>query len=259
MKNQCFFFLLAKMDEKQYRLGWRREHAAKTRQERLVTAYVKAKQPRLYNEAVEFYNTLHKKYPKKMDLRKVPEVQQLFFPAATSETRTYERMDYSDIQTSGRPSFNDNLQLRIQLLPSTTTPDQDQGTASTVHDMAEQPDQGTASTVHDTAEQPDQGTASTVHDTAEQPDQGTASTVHDTAEQPDQGTASTVHDTPEQPNTSVPEPGLFGEVTTPLDISDSVIYGIIEELQKDPQLNSFFDDLDIDIPDMSPLEQELFW
>ena len=223
---------------KQYRLTWRREQAAKSRQERFVTAYVKAKQPKLYDEAIEFHNTLRKKYPNKMDLRKVPEVQQLVFTPATLQT--YERMDHSGIHTSGRPLIEDNLELRIPLL-QLATPDQDQDTPST------------ASTVPNTSvpepATPDQDQATP----------STASTVPNTSvpepatpyqDQATPSTASTV------PNTS--EPGLFGEVA-PLDISDGTIKAIIEELQKDSQLGTFFDDIDIDIPDMSPLEQELFW
>ena len=91
--------------DKQYRLTWRRERAAKTRQERVISAYVRLTQPMLYAEAMGFYNTLAKKYPNKMDLRKVPEFQEL---------------KPKSIDTSGRPFFNDNLDLRIPLLKLTT-------------------------------------------------------------------------------------------------------------------------------------------
>ena len=57
--------------------------------------------------------------------------------------------------------------------------------------------------------------------------------------------------------TLVAEPNQSGEI--PL-LDDSTMEQLIEELQNDPQLTTFFDDMDIDIniPDMSPLEKELF-
>ena len=55
--------------------------------------------------------------------------------------------------------------------------------------------------------------------------------------------------------TSVAEHNQSGEI--PL-LDDSTMKQLIEELQNDPQLTTLFDDMDIEIPDMSPLEKELF-
>ena len=179
-----------------YRLAWRREAAAKGREERFITEYVRATQPVLYAEAIEFHNKLRKKYPNKMDLRRVPEVSQLK-PKKTC------------------PSVKDNLELRIPLL---TLP---QHTTSTVP--------STTSTVP--------STTSTVP--------STTSTVSSTA--PDQ----------------------FGESEIPW-LDEITVNQIIEDLQKEPELNTFFDNLDfsnldfpnldfpnLGIPDVSPLEEEL--
>ena len=84
---------------KQYRRTWRREAAAKGREERFITEYVRATQPALYVEAIEFHNKLRMKYPNKMDLRRVAEVSQLK-PKKTC------------------PPVKDNLELRIPLLTS---------------------------------------------------------------------------------------------------------------------------------------------
>ena len=68
--------------------------------------------------------------------------------------------------------------------------------------------------------------------------------------------------------TSVPEPKQSDEATTlketfqsgeiPL-LDDDTMKQLIDELQEDPQLATFFDnmDIDIEIPDMRPLEVEL--
>ena len=203
---------------------WRREAAAKGREERFITEYVRATQPMLYAEAVEFHNKLREKYPNKMDLRRVPEVSQLQ-PKKTC------------------PLFKDNLELRIPLLPSTQDTPSTASTTSTVPSTA-----STTSTVPSTTST----VSSTVHDTpcTVPSTASTTSTVSSTVHDTPCTVSSTVHDTP--CTTSVPEPLL----------DDSTVKQIIEELQNDPQLNTFFDYMDIDIPDidipdMSLLEQEL--
>ena len=197
---------------KQYRHTWRKNHAGKLRQDRFISAYVRATSPNLYREALEFHDTLRRKYPCKMDLSRLSEFQQL---------RPKRSMDHFGNHASGSSSFQDNLELRIPLL-SLTTPDKD--------------------TVHDTA-------------TTSVPESNVATTVHDTSV-PESNVATTVHDT------LMPELNLLD--VTPLDMSDNTLKDLIEELQNEPQLSTFFDDLDfsdmlmdIDIPDRSPLEQEV--
>ena len=55
----------------------RTEEAKRRRLERVLTGYVKYIHPRIYQEAHQFYNNLHAAYPKKKDLRKTHEFQQL--------------------------------------------------------------------------------------------------------------------------------------------------------------------------------------
>ena len=181
----------------QYRHTWRKNHAKKARQDRFISAYVRATMPNLYSEAMEFHDTLRRKYPSKMDLTRLPEFQQL---------QPKRRVDHGGNHASGSSSFKDNLELRIPLLPLTT------------------------------------------------PDKDTATTAV-----PESIVVTTVHDT------SMPELNLLNDIVpAPLDMSDSTLKDLIEELQNEPQLSTFFDDLDvsdmlldIDIPDVSPLEQEV--
>ena len=65
------------MNPKESRLIWRRAQAARAREERIITGYIKAKHPEIYGEATDFYNQLNKRYPHKCDLRKVPEFRAL--------------------------------------------------------------------------------------------------------------------------------------------------------------------------------------
>ena len=196
----------------QYRHTWRKNYAEKIRQDRFISAYVRATSPNIYGEAMEFYDTLRRKYPCKMDLSRLTEFQQL---------RPKRSTDHSGNHASGSSSFQDNLELRIPLL-QLATPDKD--------------------TVHDTATTP-------------VPESNVATTA--TTPAPESNVATTVHDT------LMPELNMLD--VTPLDMSDNTLKELIEELQNEPELSTFFDDLDfsdilmnIDIPDKSPLEQELF-
>ena len=80
-----------------YRHKWRKEHAEKIRQERVITEYIRITQPVLYAEANKFYSTLKEKYPDKNDLRKVIEFKMV------------------------KPKRVDNMNLQIPLLPLTTS------------------------------------------------------------------------------------------------------------------------------------------
>ena len=55
----------------------RTEEAKRRRVERVLTGYVKYIHPRIYQEAHRFYNNLDATYPRKKDLRKTHEFQQL--------------------------------------------------------------------------------------------------------------------------------------------------------------------------------------
>ena len=125
------------MNAKESRNLWRRAQAAKTREERTITAYIKSKHPELYHEAATFYNELNEKYPNKSDLRKVPEFHTLMsrVPVQTPIPK-YWKKEYPDININvGSPlnkKFKDNLELRIPLLPNKTA---EEDTATTAEQI----------------------------------------------------------------------------------------------------------------------------
>ena len=111
--------------------SWRRQLAVKARQDRTIVEYLQLKRPEVYNEAVEYYNTLNKKYPSKLDLRKTDEFHALR-ASVNGETqskrktrRTYAKRTFPDI-TKTIPVKNpaqetivvleDNMQLNIPLI-----------------------------------------------------------------------------------------------------------------------------------------------
>ena len=195
---------------------WRRAQAAKTREERTITAFIKAKHPEVYHEAAAFYNVLNRRYPNKNDLRKTPEFHSLTLNVPVQTTK-YWKKEYPDINVA--LPFKDTLELRIPLLNKTA------------------------------------------EDT---PEPVQICVV-------EEGTPTTTEDTPTTTTTPTPEPVQFcvveGEgtatTTTPepiqlSDIDNDIIEKIIADLQKDTDLQSIFDDMDLD--EVSPLEHELlFW
>ena len=196
---------------------WRRAQAAKTREERTITAFIKGKHPEVYHEAAAFYNELNRRYPSKNDLRKVPEFQSLTLNVPVQTTK-YWKKEYPDINVA--LPFKDTLELRIPLLNKTA---EDTPTPEPVQFCVVE-----------------------------------------------EGTATTAEDTPTTTTTPTPEPVQFcvveeGTVTTTTpepvqlgDIDNDIIEKIIADLQKDADLQSIFDDMDLD--EVSPLEHELlFW
>ena len=178
---------------------WRRAQAAKVRQERTITAFIKAKHPEIYGEAAVFYNELNKRYPNKNDLRKVPEFQTLSLSIPDQPSK-YWKKEYPNITVNVSSTFNDNLQLKIPLLSNKTAED----TPVQFSEITTTPEPAQFCVV-------------------------------------EEGTATTM-----------PDPVQLGE------IDDDIINKIVADLQKDPDIQSIFDDIDVD--EVSPLEAELlFW
>ena len=71
--------------------------------------YVKTKYPKIYDEAVEFYNNLRKNYPEKHDLRKTNEFKQWKSKQEKQETTG-----------TPEPPKPDNMELRIPLWNAST-------------------------------------------------------------------------------------------------------------------------------------------
>ena len=109
------------MNAIQARVMWRRATAARTREERTITAYLQKKHPEIYAEASAFYNHLNKLYPTKGDLRKVPEFKTLSW-GKHGKLSKYVKTEYPNIPVSKTTEFRDNLQLEIELLPLEETP-----------------------------------------------------------------------------------------------------------------------------------------
>ena len=218
---------------KQYRQAWRKEYAAKIRQERVITEYMRITQPILYAEAVKFYNTLREKYANKNDLRKVAEFKAL------------------------KPKRIDNLNLQIPLLSLTT---QGATTSATTASIA-----ATTASIAATTASTSVTTASTAATTASTSMPSTTSSIPLTPLDISDTTSESIPLTPldmsDATSESIP--------LTPLDVSDATLETIIKDLQQDPQLGTFFNDINMDIDmdtdvalevmdtGITPLEQEL--
>ena len=197
------------MNSKELRQEWRRDQAAKVREERIITAYVKAKHPEIYSNAAVFYNKLNQKYPKKYDLRKVKEFKTLLSGNAPNP-RKYQEKTFPNITVNAQPTFMDCLQLRIPLLP-----------------------------VEDTVP-----TATTPVLSVQSPPATTP--------------VSPVQSPPVA--TTTPEPAQFCTIEKEdlvrfAEIDDDVINQVVADLQNDPFIHTFFEDMEIEEP--SPLEVEL--
>ena len=201
---------------------WRRDRAATIRQERTITAYIKAKYPKIYGEAANFYNALNKRYPHKFDLRKLPEFHALCLDIPSKKSK-YWTKEYPNIpegsafqdnmeRTEEYPNitedsgFQDNMELRIQLLPYNTVQGSEDTTTSTL-----------------------QGSEDTT-------------TL--------QGSEDTT--TPTLQGSEVPEPAQFVQLG---EIDHDTIDKIVADLQNDPDIYNFFEDIEVE--QLSPLEAEL--
>ena len=270
--------------------SWRRELAAKARQDRTIVAYLQLKRPDSYNEAVEYYNSLNQKYPSKLDLRKTEEFHALK-SSLNGETpikkpkktkRTYAKRTFPNItpvKNSAQETakvINDNMELNIQLMshPKTTEP------SDKIHKEIEQimgelrQDPILASffsnpPTETPTEPPTEPPTETLTEPAEitiditptePPTEPPIETLPEPAE-------ITIDITPTEPPTEPPietltEPAEITIDITPTiteEIPQRIIDEIVEELQKDHELEQIFDEMDIDIeiPSSSPLEDEL--
>ena len=199
----------------------RRAQAVKVREGRVITGYVQKMYPKIYAEATAFYNVLNDQYPSKYDLRKTVEFMTMSPSAPLRETQN-QKKKYRNKPYPNNPhtrSFRDNFELRIQLMdPSTEASDTTELVESTSVEPAEIPS-----------------------DSQQEPD--TTELMESTMVEPAEITINDV------------QPTLNGYFT------NEAIDEIIAELQKDADLVSIFDDIDVDmdvdIPDVSPLEVEL--
>ena len=86
------------------------------RHDRLVTAYLKKKHPKVYEEADQYYETLNLKYPSKRDLTKTAEFLQ--FSTGHSTFIEYYRTRVKNQKTKNAHTVEDNMALQIPLMDS---------------------------------------------------------------------------------------------------------------------------------------------
>ena len=203
------------MDPKQSRLNWRRAQAARVREDRIITAYLKAKHPGIYNDAASFYNELNQKYPNKHDLRKVKEFKELLTwnPLEPQGEHMEKRFPNIPVQ----PTFTDRFQLRIPLLQ-----------------------------VQSTVQLPpveDNVPATQVQSTVQLPP------VEDNV-------PVTPVQLPQATPVQSPPPAIEKEDLVHItEMGDDMLNKIVCDLQNDPFIHDFFDNMEIN--ELSPLEAEL--
>ena len=182
----------------------RRGQRTKMRQDSLSIEYIRLKYNDIYTEAIEFYNSVNKKYPEKYDLRKTEEFKVLKSDMARIE-KPIEQVprpqtpDFPNPPTPIRLRFGerciykDNLQLRIPLMsPETVTTEIIQeGTIHTPPVTTEIIQEGTVHTPPVTTEIIQEGTVHTPPVTTEIIQEGTVHTPPVTTEIIQEGTVHT--------------------------------------------------------------------
>ena len=238
---------------------WRREEASRVREQRIIAGYVELKHPEVYKEAAGFYNLLNAKYPTKNDLRKTNEYEWLKTDMPDEITKKYyKRKQYPNIKKANvavklhNPTTNcsDNMQLVIPLMecPVTTTaqeaPNESAAPGETTN---EQPQiELMECTITTTAQEAPNESAAPGETTNEQPQiELMECTITTTAQEVPNESVAPVETT----NSFIP--------TVNEEIPDSVLEEIMEGLRQDPFLQDFFEDIDIEFDEISPLEREL--
>ena len=253
--------------------SWRRELAAKARQDRTIVAYLQLKRPEAYNEAVEYYNSLNQKYPSKLNLRKTDEFYALK-SSLNGETpikktkKTYARRTFPNItKTTLTPVknsaqetvkvINDNMELNIQLMsyPKTAEPSDkiDKEIEQIMGELRQDPILASFF-----SNLPTEPPTETPTETPTEPPTETPEPAEPPTETPTEPA--------EPPTETLTEPAEITIDITPTiteEIPQRIIDEIVTDLQKDHELEQIFGemdyemDIDIEIPSSSPLEDEL--
>ena len=206
----------------------RRKEAERTRKNRVLIGYIEKNHPQIHKDACEYYEKLNKTYPYKLDLRRTAEYEMMCY-------NTTKRRIQTGRTQPGR-KHQDNMVLTIPLIPQCTIqqPQPDQTPSPQPDQMpSPQPDQ-MPSPQSDQMPSP-------------QPDQmPSPQSDQMPSPQPDQMPLPQSDQTPD----NIPFPGL----------TNKEVNEIIRDLQQNnPGFQQWFQDIDIDIeiPDLSPLEVEL--
>ena len=107
------------MNRKEQKRTARHILAIRTKHDRLVTAYIRNKYPKVYEEVEQYYQTLNLKYPNKRDLTKTTDF--LHFTTGYGSFIDYYRARAEDEKkkkdiTQETHTVEDNMSLRIQLM-----------------------------------------------------------------------------------------------------------------------------------------------
>ena len=198
---------------------WRRIEATKVREQRIITGYVEIKHPEVYKEAANFYHLLNEKYPCKKDLRKTNEYEWLKAEIPGEITKKYYQ------RKKPYPDMNQKVSVEINK-PS----DKPNDNMQLIIPLMENPITTTVQPVETSVDPPVE--SMNIDKAAETQ-----------MEQTDKGETSDLWRIEES------------ELIDP--IPNDMIEEIITNLRQDPDLNSLFDDIDIEIDEISPLEKEL--
>ena len=201
---------------------WRRAQSAKVREGRVITGYIEVKHPEIYAEAITFYNSLNQKYPSKSDLRKTVEFSNLSLPVPVETVNPDKKKKY---KKKSYPNINNGVYASNMY---SSPPDKN------FKDNLEL----RIPLIPLTTETSESMQNSQLEPIAEA---DTTELMQNTQIEP---TEIIINETDLQSTLNEEFP-------------DDVIDKIVAELQKDAQLESIFDDIDVDIPEVSPLEAEL--
>ena len=201
----------------------RRERGAEIRQDTLMIQYIRVKHSAIYAEAVDFYDSINRKYPHKKDLRKTYEFKDFI---ANGKEKPIEQVSDPPSPKALRLRFGERhiikdnhvMELRIPLMstkPVTTKIQEDTVTPPVTTEIQE--DTVTTEIQEDTV-------------TTEIIQEGTVNTVN--TEQPwlvDEIIEDTMH------------PSLLDE------LDPDLIQQIIDELNAEPDLNNIMTDIEMEI------------
>ena len=251
----------------------RRLDAKRKRLERVMSGYIFYTHPEIYAEGVKFYNTLDAIYPNKKDLRKTPQ-----FMALQQTIPPYNIVEKSKVLqvTEKKRTVKDSFVLEIPLVKRKTAVQQTStitramktvATTSATETTAttSAPETSTSTSATETV-----ATTSATETTAttSAPEMSTSTSAAETvATTSATETAATTSAMGTTADTNAVVESTGSGTTDLLAVDDVTLQQIIEELKSDTCLYQFFNDmnyglsldpeLDIDISDMSPLEQEL--
>ena len=204
---------------------WRRQKASATRRERTVVEYIRVKYPEIYSESLNVYNVLNSKYPNKFDIRKLPEFYETCHASSSNK--------YPNKVQSDSNKFRDSMVLRIPLLQNSTT-----STPQASGDL------------QDTTTSTPQASGDLQDTTTSTPQ--ASGDLQDTTTSTPQASGD-LQDQPHTPTGSeVPEAAQYVQLGQ---LEHDVVDMIIEELEQEPDLYNFFEDIDVE--QLSPLEEEL--